>query len=82
MPLASEEGRGRLQGQWLAVGPCLLRTRQEGTGDEEYRRVELREARGLLIPFLQARQPAGLVQNQRPRRDSNDRPTKLSSCRQ
>ena len=35
VPLASEEGRGRLQEQLLTVGPCLLRTRQEGTGDEE-----------------------------------------------
>lgn len=35
VPLASEEGQGRLHEQLLAEGPCLLRTRQEGTGDEE-----------------------------------------------
>lgn len=72
-PKPLRKGKGGRQEQLLPVGPVFSRTRPEmrnrrERGDEEHARIQLRQTRGLLVHFLQARQPPGPAQNQRPHR--------------
>lgn len=70
-PKPLRKGKGGRQEQLLPVGPVFSRTRpgmrnRRERGDEEHTRIQLRQTRGLLVHFLQARQPPGPAQNQRP----------------